>query len=140
MAEGRRLRAILDGLAATLGPPYDRYVVMGDINDGPGFDATEARILRSGLETHIGSVLDPDRLLYSFVDLSDEVGIPTTPASWGAPQLDHLLYTRSLAGADGVPQILPGSGRVRSDLVDFAAGSGKDADSDHTPIEASAEV
>ena len=135
VAEGRRLRAILDGLAATLGPPYDRYVVMGDINDGPGFDATEARILRSGLETHIGSVLDPDRLLYSFVDLSDEVGIPTTPASWGAPQLDHLLYTRSLARGAASPRVADGSGMVRSDLVDFNAGSGKDTDSDHVPVE-----
>lgn len=140
VAEGRRLRAILHGLAASLGPPYDRFLIMGDINDGPGFDAVEAAILRSGVETHIGSVLDPARLLYSFVDLSDEVGIPTTPSSWGAPQLDHVLYTRQLAEGPALPRIVSGSGRVRSDLVDFASGSGKDTDSDHIPVEVLAEA
>lgn len=140
VAEGRRLRAILQGLASTLGPPYDRFLVMGDINDGPGFDAVEAAILRSGVETHIGSVLDPDHLLYSFVDLSNEVGIPTTPPSWGAPQLDHILYTRALAKGAGLPRVVAGSGRVRSDLVDFTAGSGKDTDSDHVPVEVLAET
>lgn len=140
VAEGRRLRAILLGLAAALGPPYDRFLVMGDINDGPGFDAVEAAILRSGVETHIGSVLDPDRLLYSFVDLSDEVGVPTTPASWGAPQLDHVLYARALAQGPGLPRVVPGTGRVRSDLVDFTAGSGKETDSDHVPVEVQVEA
>jgi len=85
-------------------------------------------------------VLDPDRLLYSFVDLSDEVGIPTTPPSWGAPQLDHILYTRPMARGSALPRILPGSGRVRTDLVDFSAGSGKATDSDHVPVEVLAEA
>lgn len=140
VAEGRRLRAILHGLASSLGPPYDRFIVMGDINDGPGFDAVEAAILRSGIETHIGSVLDPDRVLYSFVDLSNEVGIPTTPPSWGAPQLDHILYTRALAEGPALPRVVAGSGQVRSDLVDFSAGSGKDTDSDHVPVEVVADA
>ena len=140
VAEGRRLRAILSGLAASLGPPYDRFLVMGDINDGPGFDDVEARILRSGIESHLGSVLDPDSLLYSAVDLSDEVGVPTTPPSWGAPQLDHILSTRPLARGAGLPRLVAGSGRVRSDLVDFAAGSGKATDSDHAPVEALVEL
>ena len=140
VAEGRRLRAILYGLASSLGAPYDRFLVMGDINDGPGFDAVEAAVLRSGVETHIGTVLDPDSLLYSFVDLSDGAGIPTTPPSWGAPQLDHILFTRALARGSSLPRALTGSGRVRSDLVDFAAGSGKQTDSDHTPVEVVVEL
>ena len=134
VAEGRRLHSIMWQKARNR-PEYEKFLIMGDINDGPWFDKYEARILRSGVESHIGRVYDPDTVLHSFVDLTDERGISTTPASWGAPQLDHMLYTHSLAHGDAKPRVVTDSGRVRNDLVDFSSGSGKTTDSDHIPVE-----
>lgn len=135
VAEGRRLHTILWQMAKDEGTPFNKFIVMGDINDGPWFDKYEARILRSGVESYIGRVYEPDKILHSFVDLSDEQGIPTTPKSWGASQLDHILYTHDISHGDGLPLVKPDSGRVRDDLVDFDKGSGKKIDSDHCPIE-----
>ncbi len=140
VAEGRRLRDILWQMAASEGVPFDRFMVMGDVNDGPSFDRYEARILRSGVEAYIGRVYIPDQVLHSFVDLSDERGVPTTPASWGAPQLDHILFTHALQHGSGLPRVVEGSGRVRSDLVNFSAGSGKATDSDHCPVQVTVSV
>ena len=134
VAEGRRLHALMWEKPRRR-PGHERFVVMGDINDGPRFDEYEARIFRSGLEAHIGSVFGPNEVLHSFVDLSDERGVSTTPPSWGAPQLDHMLYSRALAHGDGGITAVADSGRVRSDLVDFSSDSGKKRDSDHVPVE-----
>lgn len=136
VAEGRRLHSIM-WQKAGIKPEYRKFMIMGDINDGPWFDKYEVRILRSGVESHIGRVYEPDTVLHSFVDLADERGVSTTPASWGAPQLDHMLYTHSLDHGDTNPLAVPDSGRVRSDLVDFSSGSGKATDSDHIPVEVS---
>ena len=61
---------------------------MGDINDGPDFDRYEKQILRSGIEAHIGSVLEPETILHSFVDLSDGKGkpSPSTSSFWRKPE------------------------------------------------------
>lgn len=139
VAEGRRLHTVLWEKAVRT-PDYEKFLVMGDINDGPSFDQYEARILRSGLESHIGRVYEPDKVLHSFVDLSDERGISTTPASWGAPQLDHILYSHELAHGESLPRVVEDSGRVRDDLVDFSKGSGKKKDSDHVPVEVRVEL
>ena len=134
VAEGRRLHSIMWTKAGNK-PEYEKFLIMGDINDGPWFDKYESRILRSGVEAHIGRVYVPDTVLHSFVDISDERGVSTTPASWGAPQLDHILYTHSLAHGQDKPRVVHDSGKVRSDLVDFTQGSGKATDSDHIPVE-----
>ncbi len=44
---------------------YD-VVVMGDINDGPGMDEYEMRYGRSGVETIMGNLFDPDRILRNY--------------------------------------------------------------------------
>ena len=136
VAQGLRVRKIMSDVAARQ-PSFKRFIVMGDANDGPGFDDDEAKIAVSGVEALIGSVLRPADIYYSFVDLSDG-GIPTTPFE-GAPQLDHILYSQDMLKRGG-PAIRRATGRVRSDLVDFSAGSGKKRDSDHAPVEVSVRV
>ncbi len=135
VAEGRRLHHILWHFAQNRGAPFDRFIVMGDINDGPWFDKYEATILRSGVESHIGRVYKPDQVLHSFIDLSNERGTQTTPKSWAAPQLDHMLFTHEMSHGTGLPVVVAGSGRIRNDLVNFSHGSGKTRDSDHCPVE-----
>lgn len=41
-------------------------VVMGDINDGPGMDATEFQFARSAVEKVMGNVFEPERILKSW--------------------------------------------------------------------------
>ena len=136
IAQGLRLREIIfkmmdDGIA-------DRFMIMGDINDGPGFDKHEALLLKSGVESHIGSVLAPETVLHSFVDLSDGVGIPSH--SFKPPsQIDHMLYTHDMAHGTKKPKVKNNSGKVRTDLVDIKK-DGKKRDSDHAPIELKVDV
>ena len=131
VAQGRRTREIMAMLEAEHSD-YKRFIVMGDVNDGPGFDEYEAKIVVSGIETLLGSVFAPNDVYRSFNDLSGG-GQPTTPFS-GAPQLDHILFSQSMERPRGA-RIVEGSGRIRNDLVDFSSGSGKTKDSDHAPIQ-----
>ncbi len=134
VAEGLRLRELLFAYGKKKGAPYDQFLIMGDINDGPDLDEYESRIARSGVEAFIGSVLDPDRILLSFNDLSNGVGEATTPFGGGV-QLDHMLYTQNMRPhSKGKPNVRDGAGRVRSDLVDIEH-DGKSRDSDHAPVE-----
>jgi endonuclease/exonuclease/phosphatase family metal-dependent hydrolase len=133
VAEAMRLREILYAEADRRGGE-PRFMIMGDINDGPDFDRYEAQILRSGIESLLGSVLDPDKLLRSFVDLSDGKGQPSSSFARGSVQLDHIAYTASMVFGRLLPKIRKGSGAVRSDLVDITR-DGKRRDSDHAPIE-----
>jgi hypothetical protein len=131
IAQGMRLRKILFGMLQK--KIAERFIIMGDINDGPGFDSYEAGLLKSGVEAHIGTVLEPDTILHSFVDLSDGIGTPTH--TFKSPmQIDHMLYPHNMAHGSGKPKVNKNSGRVRSDLVDITK-DGKKRDSDHAPIE-----
>ena len=131
VAQSLRTREIL-AMQEKVQSDYKRFIVMGDVNDGPGFDKYEAKIVVSGIESLLGSVFDPKEVFLSFTDLKDG-GVPTTPFP-GAPQLDHILFSQSAERPGGI-RIKSGSGRVRSDLVDFSNGSGKEKDSDHVPVE-----
>ncbi|MBU3030683.1 endonuclease/exonuclease/phosphatase family protein [Paracoccus marinaquae] len=94
--------------AETAGIPL---LVCGDINDGPGFDTSEMRLLASGVETLMGSVWKPgltlgnalfdslpdkDREALDFGDLSttrfpDPIFNDTFHRVW----IDHILYSRN---------------------------------------------
>lgn len=132
VAEGMRLRELLFQKAKALG--VDRFLVMGDINDGPDFDRYEKQIFRSGIESLLGSVLDPEKILYSFVDLSDGRGQPSSSFAKGSVQLDHIVYTQSMHYGRALPKVVKSSGSVRSDLVNIKR-DGKRRDSDHAPVE-----
>ncbi|MCF3974033.1 endonuclease/exonuclease/phosphatase family protein [Paracoccus salsus] len=93
---------------ATAGIPL---VVCGDINDGPGFDTSEMRLLASGVETLMGSVWKPkltlgnalydslpqkDQDAMDFSDLGttrfpDPIFNDTHHRVW----IDHILYSRN---------------------------------------------
>lgn len=92
VAEGLRLRELLQKRAEK-GEPNNRYMVLGDLNDGPDFDDYEKRIFASGIETLLGSVLDPANIYYSAIDLSDGRGEPTSSFASGSVQLDHIVHT-----------------------------------------------
>ena len=132
VAQCIRTREIMAKIASK-GADYERFIVMGDVNDGPGFDQHEAKILKSGIETLAGDVFRPHEIYLSFVDLSGG-GTPTTKFT-GAPQLDHLLFPEAVEGAGGL-RFNAGSGKIRHDLGNFGSKSGKKYDSDHMPIEA----
>ena len=102
-----------------------------DVSDGPYFDKYERKITYSGIEAHIGSVLEPDKVLHSFVSLAGG-GVPSS--SFGPIQLDHMIMSGNLAHGRARPKLVRRSGRVRSDLVDLA-DDGKWRDSDHAPVE-----
>lgn len=136
IAQGMRLRTILFGMVKK--GIAERFIIMGDINDGPGFDEYEASLLKSGVEAHIGSVLEPETILHSFVDLSDGIGKPTHCFKPPA-QIDHMLYPRDMAHGSGNPKVKKNSGKVRDDLVDLKK-NGKDRDSDHAPVELTVNV
>jgi hypothetical protein len=131
IAQGMRLREILFGMVEK--GIAERFMIMGDINDGPGFDNFETRLLKSGVEAHIGSVLRPETILHSFVDLSNGVGRPTHSFK-GLVQIDHVLYTHDMSHGSGKPRVKKDSGEVRDDLVDIKK-NGKGRDSDHAPVE-----
>ena len=115
VSQCNRLRTILFKESNIENPTNDPLIIMGDINDGPGFDPYEAKILYSGVESLIGNVLSPDSILYSFVDLNNG-GQPTTEFA-GMEQIDHILFTRCVYKERKRLQYVKGSGRVRSDLV-----------------------
>jgi len=130
IAQGRRLRTILLGMLKN--KVADRFIIMGDINDGPGFDQYEKSLVESGVEAHLGTVLVPETTLHSFTDLS-KGGIPTHPFK-PAAQIDHILYPHNVAHGSTKVKVRKNSGRVRSDLVSIKK-NGRNRDSDHCPIE-----
>lgn len=134
VAEGLRLRELLFKQAEELGKNYDQFIVMGDINDGPDFDKYEKQIFHSGIESLLGTVLDPKKILYSTIDLSDGKGQPSSSFAKGSVQLDHIVYNQSLIDESRSTRIVESSGRIRSDLVNIKR-DGKKRDSDHAPVE-----
>ncbi len=133
IAAGDRLREIMWKKAQAGNSGFDKFLIMGDFNDHVSFDYYEKIVLRSGIESFIGTVLDPERILYSAINLSDGKGIPTTPFGGGV-QLDHIIYTQSMITARGNAGVVNNSGKVRSDLVPLD-NDGKQRDSDHAPVE-----
>jgi endonuclease/exonuclease/phosphatase family metal-dependent hydrolase len=86
-------------------------IVCGDINDGPGLDASEKRLFGSGIERLMGTVWRPELCLHNalFDSLKDEEqaeldfeAIATTSFqdpifnfTWHREWIDHVLYTES---------------------------------------------
>jgi hypothetical protein len=130
IAQGRQLRKILYRMLKN--KVADRFFIIGDINDGPGFDEYEKSLVESGVEAHLGTVLVPETVLHSFTDLS-KGGKPTHPFKPVA-QIDHILYPHNVAHGKTKVKVKKNSGRVRTDLVSIKK-NGKDRDSDHCPIE-----
>ncbi len=93
-------------------------IVCGDINDGPGLDASEKRLFGSGVERLMGTVWRPELCLRNalFDSLSDKErgeldfeAIATTSFrdpifndTWHDEWIDHLLYADSVEGGPWV--------------------------------------
>ena len=133
VAAGMRIRELLFEMVEAPNSKIDRFMVMGDINDGPDFDEYERKVARSGIEALLGSVLDPKHILFSVVSLADGKGQASSSFQKGKFQLDHIVYTQNMEGSKR-PNIVKDSGIVRSDLVNIKR-DGKKRDSDHAPIE-----
>ena len=92
----------------------------------------EKALVESGVEAHLGTVLEPETVLHSFTDLA-KGGVPTHPFK-PAAQIDHVLYPHKAAHGSTKVKVRKNSGRVRTDLVSIKK-NGKDRDSDHCPVE-----
>ena len=89
-------------------------IVCGDINDGPGFDASEMKLAASGVETIMGSIWNPDQtmgnVLYDGLSAKDQSALdfedlytasfrdPIIDGSYMRVWIDHILYSRNAAG------------------------------------------
>ena len=110
LAQCRRIRArFVDRYLASEDAPVP-LILCGDINDGPGFDASERLLGGSGIEDLMGSVWKPDlalgNVLYDALPekAQDEIDLSSIrTTSYRDPifekylkvWIDHILYTRS---------------------------------------------
>lgn len=114
LAQCRHLRAhFLDPYLTNPETADIPLVVCGDINDGPGFDTSEMRLLASGVETIMGSVWQPrltlGNALFDNLDADDAraldfAGLSTTRFpdpifndTHHRVWIDHILYSRNAA-------------------------------------------
>jgi len=88
-------------------------IICGDINDGPGFDTSEAKLNASCIETLMGDVWRPDLTLgnafFDFLPLGDQTARnfddlattrfkdPIFSNAYHNVWIDHILYTRNTA-------------------------------------------
>ena len=86
-------------------------VVCGDINDGPGLDASEKRLFGSAVERLMGAVWHPERCLgnalFDALPADDRESLNFSPITttsykdpifnkmWHRVWIDHILYTRN---------------------------------------------
>jgi hypothetical protein len=122
-------------------------IVCGDVNDGPGLDASEKRLFGSAIERLMGTVWKPGFCLHNalFDALSDrdkaELDFskivttsfkdPIFEGVWQREWIDHILYSPNVPGA------WVSEARVNSKLPDGKAIWQKyPYASDHSPISA----
>jgi len=132
IATGERIRELLFRKASG-SSSINRFIVMGDLNDGLELDDYERKLDRGGIEAFLGSVFDPKHILYSAVSLVNGKGEPSSSFESGKHQLDHILFTQNMERGPK-PRVVAGTGDVRDDLVDLK-NDGKRRDSDHAPVE-----
>lgn len=90
-----------------------KFVVLGDINDGPGMDLYEMRYGRSAVEIVIGDLFQPDRILRSYVGRPNWTRYGWKPASarfkdritetYVNVLIDHLLASPNLPTSGASP-------------------------------------
>ncbi len=89
-------------------------IVCGDINDGPGFDASEMKLMASGVETLMGSIWKPEltlgNVLHDELAEKDQNALdfedlytasfrdPIIDGSYMRVWIDHVLYSRNQTG------------------------------------------
>ncbi|MHC4757243.1 MAG: endonuclease/exonuclease/phosphatase family protein [Planctomycetota bacterium] len=115
-------------------------VVMGDVNDGPGMDFYEFKYGRSAVETIMGNIFEPDRILRAYSGEPKWTSKGWKPSSarfkdrftetYVNVLIDHILVSQDLAVVDGSYKIWnpfedDDANAIRGDLL---------ASSDHFPV------
>jgi len=117
-------------------------IVCGDINDGPGMDASEKRLLGSGVERLMGNVWIPElclgNALFDTLDQKNKAALnfyPLYTTEFRDPifnnvtqkeWIDHVLYTKAGAQA-GTPWV--SSAKIHKEIID-----NHNEASDHYPV------
>lgn len=141
VGQALRLRQRLDALLAE--SPGIPLMVMGDMNDGPGLDAFEQLLGYSFVETVMGSIFQPERILHNALwwmsqdretrnDLwTADFPDPIVSAPFGMRHrvwIDHILASPGMLRANSPVRLVEKSGTVAPKTK-----AARDA-SDHFPI------
>ncbi len=123
LAQTKKLRQRAEDLMDD--PDHLPFVFMGDFNDEPGLDSLERLLGVSSIETMMGSVFEPDRILHNALwhmsrepVLSKELWTTEYPdlivQNFGNHKgwLDHIITDPAMAGSSASVRVVPGSGRV----------------------------
>lgn len=125
VGQALRLRQRLDGLLDE--SPPTPFIVMGDMNDGPGLDAFEKLLGLSFVETVMGSVFQPEKVLHNTLwwmsrnsdtrkDLwTADFPDPIVSTPFGMRHrvwIDHILVSPDMLRPDNSVRLLTNSGRV----------------------------
>ncbi|MDY0060910.1 MAG: endonuclease/exonuclease/phosphatase family protein [Myxococcota bacterium] len=139
MAQCKKLRRRADDLLAR--DPGAAFLLFGDFNDDPGLDSYERMMGESGLETVVGSVFEPEKILhdalYHLTAGGKEIWTATYPdkivdnhlphRAW----LDHILLSPGLLGGDGLLGYQRNSGEIGPEHL---PAPGTPAVSDHRSV------
>lgn len=118
-AQARKLRERLDSY---LGASQIPTIVLGDFNDGPGLDAEEKVLGRSFVETVMGAVFDPGRVLHNTLyhiatgdrwtaDFPDP--IVSNPRNWKhRVWIDHILVSPDMLQPNAALRLVNDSGAI----------------------------
>jgi endonuclease/exonuclease/phosphatase family metal-dependent hydrolase len=119
LAQCRRIRnGFLDVYLSDAATKAIPLIVCGDINDGPGFDTSEAQLQASGVETLTGSVWRPDltlgNALFDSLEEDDQQKLdfrslsttryadPIFNDEYHYVWIDHILYSQTSSASDWV--------------------------------------
>lgn len=133
-AQAKKLRKRVDMLLDA--EPTQPIVVMGDLNDEPGLDSFERLLGASSLETIMGSVFEPSKVLHNALwhmgrddALKRELWTTEYPdlivqnfqlhKGW----LDHILVSPCMLAEGASPRLVPDSGRVAEKSEDARLAS-----------------
>ncbi len=91
-------------------------IVCGDVNDGPGYDVSEKKILGSGIEKLMGDIWKPQFILGNAIyDTEQKLDVSTTRFAdpifnfnynYHYVWLDHILYSKNRLGWTSNGQII----------------------------------
>lgn len=125
IGQANRLRKRIDELVDQ--QPATPLVVMGDMNDGPGFDAYEMKLGKSFVETVMGNVFSPEKCLhnahYYLSHSTDtkkdlwtiEFTDPIVSHPWDYKHrvwIDHILLSPDMLKPNGKLRLKPNSAKI----------------------------
>ncbi|MBT4288679.1 MAG: hypothetical protein HOD92_15235 [Deltaproteobacteria bacterium] len=122
LAQSKKIRKRIDQLMSQ--QPNLPLIIMGDFNDEPGMDSYEKLLGASSIETIMGSVFDPDKILHNtlwYLSKTDKrVDLWTTEYpdlivknfGYHKAWLDHIFISRNLLTESGKFRYIRNSGKI----------------------------